>query len=466
VAARLSRRPAPRPAPRVPAPLRRARFAPAVMEVLRRLDAAGHRSWLVGGAVRDLLLRRSRLDPADLDVATPARPEQVSALFQKVIPTGIEHGTVTVLAAGGVPVEVTTFRGEGAYLDGRRPSSITFLSDIDDDLSRRDFTVNALAFDPIGHELRDPFGGQDDLRRRRLRAVGDPAARFAEDGLRPLRAARFAAQLGFTLDPATRSAIRPALPVTAKVSAERVMTEVSKLLLAAHPGRGLDLLDATGLLEVVLPELAACPAPRRRHAFAAVGLAPRELPVRLAAWLHVVPRGSSTDEVASATRQILARMRFAGAVVELAAALVAEHVCLLDRRAMGVSDDAAGVRRLMARIGRARLAHLFAIWEADARALRPPGRSRKELSALRALRARVARIERAHPPLTPAELALDGRAVMDVLGVTPGPDVGAALRHLLACVLEDPRLNTAPALTSELRAWWWRRPDGAPPAPR
>jgi tRNA nucleotidyltransferase (CCA-adding enzyme) len=145
---------------------------------------------------------------------------------------------------------------------------------------------------------------------------------------------------------------------------------------------------------------------------------------------------------------------------------VAEHVCLLDRRAPGVPDDAAGVRRLMARIGRARLSDLFAIWEADARALRSPGRSRKELSALRALRARVARIERTHPPLTPAELALDGRAVMAVLGVTPGPDVGAALRHLLACVLEDPRLNTAPALTSELRAWWKRRPDGAPPTPR
>src|SRR5438552_18665789 len=166
------------------------------MAVLRTLRAAGKQAWLAGGAVRDLL----RGKPADdFDVATDALPEQVVKLFPRVVPTGMQHGTVTVLTAEH-KVEVTTFRGEGPYLDGRRPSSVTFLGDIDGDLARRDFTVNAIAWDPIDGVLRDPFSGLGDLRRHRLRAVGDPLARFQEDGLRPLRAVRFACTLRLALD--------------------------------------------------------------------------------------------------------------------------------------------------------------------------------------------------------------------------------------------------------------------------
>ena len=245
----------------------------AVLEVLRTLAAAGHRSWIVGGAVRDLLLGRSR-PGADLDVATPARPEEVFPLFRKVVATGVEHGTVTVVLRGQA-VEVTTFRGEGAYLDGRRPSTVTFLDDIDADLARRDFTVNALAWDPLAPAFRDPFDGQADLRRRVLRAVGDPVARFAEDGLRPVRAARFAAQLGFALDPATAAAIPGALPVTARVSAERLSAELSRLLVAPHAREGLALLEESGLLALLSPELAALTPQARAHAFdVAVALAP------------------------------------------------------------------------------------------------------------------------------------------------------------------------------------------------
>src|SRR5512144_2182764 len=182
----------------VPAALARARFPEPILDVLRTLGAAGHRSWLVGGAVRDLLLHRPRT-ATDFDVATPARPEEVTRLFRRVIPTGVEHGTVTVLARGE-PVEVTTFRGEGAYVDGRRPESVTFLEDLEEDLARRDFTMNALAYDPLAKEFRDPFGGKADLEKRRIKAVGEPAARFGEDGLRPMRAVRFLAQLGFELD--------------------------------------------------------------------------------------------------------------------------------------------------------------------------------------------------------------------------------------------------------------------------
>src|SRR5882672_1882466 len=167
-----------------------------VTAVLRTLGGAGKQAWLVGGAVRDVL----RGVPAqDFDVPTDALPDEVAKLFPRVVPTGIQHGTVTVLS-GEHKLEVTTFRGEGPYLDGRRPSSVTFLGDIDADLARRDFTVNAMAWDPIDGVLRDPFSGLADPRRHRLRAVGDPLARFQEDGLRPLRAVRFACTLRLALD--------------------------------------------------------------------------------------------------------------------------------------------------------------------------------------------------------------------------------------------------------------------------
>jgi tRNA nucleotidyltransferase (CCA-adding enzyme) len=214
--------------PPLPASLRRAVFPPSVLGVLTRLDAEGHRSWVVGGAVRDLLLHRPR-PPLDFDLATPATPQQVTALFPRVIPTGIDHGTVTILTPDKLKLEVTTFRGEGAYTDGRRPGSVTFHTDLDADLARRDFTINAMAFDPLAGELADPFGGQRDLRAKVIRAVGRAVERFAEDGLRPLRAVRFAGQLGFRLDASTRAAIPGALPVVRQVSRERMAEELGRL---------------------------------------------------------------------------------------------------------------------------------------------------------------------------------------------------------------------------------------------
>jgi tRNA nucleotidyltransferase (CCA-adding enzyme) len=437
--------------PRTPPALLRARFPPAVLEVLATLDAAGHRSWLVGGAVRDLLLRRKRASP-DYDVATPARPEQVTALFRKVVPTGIAHGTVTVIQRGQ-PVEVTTFRGEGAYVDGRRPSSVTFLDDVEADLARRDFTVNAFAYDPLGRTFRDPFGGQRDMQRKRLRAVGDPAARFAEDGLRPLRAARFAAQLGFALDPATAAAIPAHLSVTAQVSAERVAGELSRLLVAPHARHGLALLDITGLLGVVLPELAALPPGRRSHAFEAAAGAPPEPAVRWAALLHALAAQEEPAAAARRVKQALERLRLRSSLAERAAALVGAHGCLLGHGRAPLPARDPEIRRWIARVSRPLVPDLLALWQADARALRPPTRARRAQAQLRSFRAKVARVERGKPPLTPAELALDGRTVMEVLGIQGGPEVGKALRALLERVLDDPRLNTSEALASELQRW-------------
>lgn len=205
-----------------------------VLEVITRLRELGHATYLVGGCVRDMV---REVHPKDFDVATSALPEEVQRAFRKVIPTGIQHGTVTVVT-GGNHVEVTTFRSEGDYLDGRRPSSVSFERDIVKDLSRRDFTINAMAYNPLDRELVDPFGGQVDLPAKLIRCVGSALERFSEDGLRPLRAVRFAAVLGFTLDPATRDAIPATLAVFRKVALERVREELLKLLMSPAPRQG------------------------------------------------------------------------------------------------------------------------------------------------------------------------------------------------------------------------------------
>ncbi|HET9625714.1 MAG TPA: hypothetical protein VFP84_30325, partial [Kofleriaceae bacterium] len=213
-----------------------AALPPHVRAVCQTLAGAGHQAVAVGGAVRDALLGRA---PGDWDVATSARPEQVMTLFRHTVPTGLQHGTVTIVTGRGEAshVEVTTFRGEGAYTDARRPDHVTFGVPLVEDLARRDLRVNAMAYDPARGALIDPYNGRADLAERRLRAVGptgdvyaDAVARFSEDGLRVMRAVRFAAQLEFALDPDTERGIVPALPSLARVSKERISDELRKIL--------------------------------------------------------------------------------------------------------------------------------------------------------------------------------------------------------------------------------------------
>jgi tRNA nucleotidyltransferase (CCA-adding enzyme) len=232
------------------------------------LGAAGHGAWVVGGCVRDHLLGRA---VSDWDVCTSARPEEVVRLFPRSIPTGMAHGTVTVVR-GGAHYEVTTLRGEGTYSDGRRPDTVHFLDDVRDDLARRDFTVNAIAYDPLQHRLVDPFGGRDDLRAGLLRAVGDALQRFREDGLRVLRGARFVASLGFTLEPDTEAAITGALDVFQRVSAERVRDEWMKTLKAPRPSGAFRVMHRRGILGLVAPALDALAAQPSHRAPALDGL--------------------------------------------------------------------------------------------------------------------------------------------------------------------------------------------------
>ena len=435
----------------LPAALREAAIPAEILAVLRRLGEAGHRSWLVGGAVRDLLLGRAH---GDFDLATPATPKQVMALFPRVIPTGVDHGTVTVLVDKGHKVEVTTFRGEGAYQDGRRPDSVTFHTDLTEDLSRRDFTINALAFDPLGQELADPHGGQADLAARVIRAVGDPAARFGEDGLRALRAVRFAAQLGFALEPATLDAIRPALAVVGKVSLERVGEELSRLVAAPHVAHALDLLVETGLAGIVLPAFAEAPQPARRHAGAVAAALPADAARpwrRLAAALHVIPVGE--------VEPLLTWLRFPRRVAEEAAALAARLACLRD----GPAEDPhapPAVRRWLAGVGPARAPDLLDLRDAEVAALPAPERPAAAAAAA-GLRRHVGEALASGAPLVTGDLALDGRALMALLGCGPGPHVGEGLRALLDEALDDPALNTPDRLGALARRWWAGRPPAA-----
>lgn len=425
-----------------------------VVEVCRRLREAGHRAWVVGGSVRDLLLGRGG---GDWDIATSARPEQVRKAFRRVIPTGIQHGTVTVLHGGG-QYEVTTLRGETTYSDGRHPDQVYFVDDIERDLARRDFTVNAIAHDPLDGVITDPFGGLDDLEQGVIRAVGDPEERFREDGLRVLRAARFVATLEFDLDPATEAAIRPSLPTFRKVSPERVREEWIKALGAARPSRAYEVMRRTGILEVTLPALldqVGCEQNRWhaydvwRHTMVCLD-AMRGSPIeRLGALLHDLgkPRSRAVSDRtgdytfynhekigAGMADRWLREHRFSNAEREKVVGMVRHHLICY-------SPDwtDAAVRRWIRRVGTDLIDPLIRLARADALAKGRP--VDEELAVLEALEERVGRELEAGAALTTRDLAVNGKDVMDRLGIPPGPTIGRVLDRLLERVLEEPSLN-------------------------
>lgn len=228
---------------------------PLAIEVCRILQTAGHQAFIVGGCVRDLHLG---IPPKDWDITTSASPEEVIGLFPRNIPTGLQHGTVTVCMDEGTDnhFEVTTFRVEGKYLDGRRPEEVRFVKQVEEDLARRDLTINAIAYDPIAQTLVDPFGGARDIYNSVIRAVGDPAARFQEDGLRIMRVARFAARFGYRIAVETMAGMKVSLDTLKKVSKERISDELRKTLMTSNPGYGLSTLMISGALDVVCPLLA------------------------------------------------------------------------------------------------------------------------------------------------------------------------------------------------------------------
>ncbi len=443
----------------------RRRVPAAVRRVLGTLEDAGWQAYLVGGCVRDLL---RDVGPKDWDVATDARPEAVMALFPRVRPTGIAHGTVTVLTRGG-PVEVTTFRVEEAYTDHRHPDAVRFVAEIEADLSRRDFTINAMALDS-GGRLVDPFGGLEDLLiHRRVRAVGDPESRFREDALRLLRAVRFAAELDLEIDPQTLAAVGPNASLLTHVSAERVRDEFSRIVTSRAPGRALEVMRQTDLLAQFLPELLEGVGVEQNihhrydvwtHALLSVANTPPRLELRLAALLHdvakprclVVENGERHfyhHEVVGAhlTRSVLRRLRYPTAVIDRVVHLVRRHMDLHHQRDM---SDAA-VRRLVRRIGLEHLDDLLVLRRADriASGNKPGAVSR----GTRRLLERIDRVLAEDAAFGLKDLAVDGHDVMRVAGIGPGPAVGRILNALLEAVLDDPGLNTRPALEDLVRQY-------------
>jgi tRNA nucleotidyltransferase/poly(A) polymerase len=396
-------------------------------EVAGTLERQGWEAWAVGGAVRDELVGRSR---ADWDLATNARPEEVQRIFRRTVPIGVEHGTVGVLASDEVLYEVTTFRHD-VETDGRH-AVVRFSDTIDEDLARRDFTINAVAWRPSTGELRDPHGGREDLRDGVLRAVGEPEDRFSEDYLRVLRGLRFAGRYRMELEPKTRTALERAVPGTEGLSAERVREELEKVVTDRRPSETLRLYRDVGVLEVWYPELSqrAASDPRWELRLGAVDEISRGRPaLRVACLLADLDEDAETRS--RQAREVLERLKFSNRDTERICHLV-RHV----RPMPAPTDSDAEVRTWIAEVGEDDLRDLFRLQIAEARASAAEERQRYLVYLWRRVHEQLLEDH----PLTLSGLAVDGGDLLD-MGVEEGPFVGVLLQELHARVLEDPSLN-------------------------
>ena len=389
---------------------------PGAAALLTRLHAAGYAAYAVGGCVRDSLLGQT---PHDWDLCTSATPEQVLELFGKAhcIPTGLQHGTVTV-KHGGELYEITTFRTEGAYSDGRHPDHVAFVPDVKEDLARRDFTINAMAYN-AEEGLIDPFGGQNDLAVGIVRAVGEPQRRFEEDALRILRLYRFAARFSFSIDPATGQAARALCRHLDCVSEERIAEELSRLLAAPAPGAYLE----AEVLAVIFPELDAAELPESRRILDALEPGMEHVPVRLAALL--CPLGEA------GARAALKRLKCSNALTGTVATLVREAAAGMPGAALTLT-----ARRFLSRYDLATITDLTALCSA---------RHPEQAEAFAALQQEAARLVETNACCRINQLAVNGRDLMDA-GIRPGPGLRRVLDALLEQVLTGQLPNEKAAL--------------------
>lgn len=395
-----------------------------VREMLEKLARAGFEAWLVGGCVRDALLGRR---PSDYDIATGAAPGRTAALFSRAVATGGKYGTLTVFEKGA-RAEITAFRAEGTYSDGRRPDSVRFGVGLREDLMRRDFTVNAMAYSP-DRGLYDPFGGEADLEARLLRAVGSPEERFREDALRILRAFRFSAQLGFGIEPGTRAAIEKTASLAGRVSRERIRGELQKLLLSPRPGVIFDLFRSgvgCGVFD----------AEKLAKKDAGAGILADTPPEPGSRWAGFFALGGFPPPQAESRMKAL---RFDNATLRQTAALLRElEVPLPETRAALKRRLAEGGPALF----RAGLLLRQALFGAD-------------IAAAEKL---LAGVLQSGEPYRTNMLALGGNDLL-ALGVPPGPAMGALLGEMLLAVVDRPGLNTRDALAAWVRA---RQNRGSP----
>ena len=419
------------------------------MAVMNTLEAGGHKAFLVGGCVRDTLLSRP---PQDYDITTCAAPNRVSDLFPVTVPTGLRFGTVTVMTPGG-PVEVTTMRRDGAYKDCRRPDHVVFSDDLRGDVQRRDFTINGLAMDSRGTVI-DYVGGCGDLGQGTIRAIGSARDRFAEDGLRLMRAARLAAQLDFTIEGETAAAAKANAHLMAKVSAERKRDELVKILLSDRPAYGMLLLLNLGLLPNVLPELMPCVGFEQRskyhdqdvfgHMVSVLANSPRKLNVRMAAVLHDIGKPSTFTmdesgeghfyqhhrEGADIVRRALTSLRFGNKTIDSVATLIYFHMFRYRR------IKRSSVKRFITAVGKDNLQDLYALQIADTES-RPMSDARNQTIALFRL---VEEVLKGKEPLDRSDLAVNGHDLIEA-GIPPGRKMGQILDRLTKIAVRHPMFN-------------------------
>ncbi len=423
-----------------------------------RFSSSGHSLYLVGGAVRDFLLGKAN---DDFDFTTDATPEEVVALFPgKTIPTGIKHGTVTVRFRGQ-SYEITTFRTDGDYSDGRHPDSVQFVRSLESDLERRDFTINALACSLENGEILDFHEGIKDLENRTIRAIGRAEKRFEEDALRMMRACRFASKLDFDVEEETFRAIQENAENIVHVSQERIREELFKILQSDHPAKGLYLLHRSGVMKYILPELEEGVGMRQKgmhrydvfdhilHAVQASADMGSPFIVRLAALMHDIGKPRSmrirdgeptfySHEIVGEkmARKILSRLRCSNDEMELTALLVKEHM-------FNYTDEwtDSAVRRFLLKVGKENLPLLFALRRADQMAIE----GRVDEENLSKLKYRLDKEIERGSALTVKDLKINGKDLI-ALGERPGPEMGRRLSALLEMVIENPELNEKESL--------------------
>ncbi|MBR1912878.1 MAG: HD domain-containing protein [Treponema sp.] len=432
----------------------------------------GFKAFLVGGAVRDMILG----NPShDWDLATNATPQQVMEIFHRVIPTGIAHGTVTIHIFG-LELETTTFRTEAGYSDGRHPDAVIYASTIEEDLSRRDFTMNAIAAELSTGLLIDPFGGIQDIHNKIIRTVGNPLERFDEDGLRPVRAIRFAGQLGFTIESETLKALSnpSVLKKTASISVERFRDEFCKMLSSSTPSISLKLLEQTGIMNLFIPEFAVCRNCSQSdtrgyhdfdvadHLFYACDGAPKDnLVVRLSAFYHDIgkPEARFSEIVdgaeiihfhghesisAKKAQQSMRFLKFSNEMIDAVAHLVKEHMFFYE----STWSDAA-VRRFIIRIGLENIDNLFAVRLADIHGMHnvPVVPGSPSWNNLEEFEKRIAKVTKEKTALSLKDLALSGTDLME-LGIPKGKLIGMILKELFETVTDSPEMNTKEKLSA------------------
>ena len=425
----------------------------SIRSIVGNFTSRGFECYLVGGSVRDLILDH---EIYDYDFATNAHPHEIMKMFRRVIPTGIKHGTVSVLLNNRI-FEITTYRADGKYIDGRRPETVHFSQSLEEDVCRRDFTINGLAYDVEKEEVLDYVDGLSDIRKGIIRTIGDPMERFSEDGLRTYRACRFASRLNFVIEDSTFDAISKTLEIAKLVSVERVRDEFNKLLETANPSVGIEYMRKAGLLDLFLPELSQCYGVQQNrfhifdvyyHSIYSCDAAPGDnMVIRLAALLHDIGKVPSRREVedgeatfynhevigARMVRRIMKRMKYSNEETARVNNLILNHMFHYTE---DWSDGA--VRRFMRKVGLENISDLIELRLAD----RKGNGSREGLPApILRLQERIEKAIEEENAITVRDLKINGHILMERFSLKPGPVIGRVLNELLEHVLDDPAIN-------------------------